>query len=122
MKPNSPCRDQTAEGVERWLRENVTPGTQVAIRTIMEGRLRYDMGQVTQVTFGRFEVALLKPKKGPFKSTMHFFYSGRSARVRSGAVRLVVPTKTVIAACNTCQQQHEGFLPGEPNSFICSFR
>ena len=102
-EPNSPCQDQTPQLIEAWLRENVTVGSQVVIRTIEDGLLRYELARVVRVGVGRFDVGSLE-QGAPAKSSTGFYYSGRSTKYHRRPIRLVIPTTAVLEACKRCKE------------------
>ena len=117
MTSKAPCFNQSEDGIRRWLLENVEVAIRVAMRTVKDGRLRYELGFVIRLERGRFAVAMpLSP--GLVVSSRYFYYSGRSCKNPRGPVRLVIPTTEVVEACAMCVET-EGFLPG---SYECSFR
>jgi hypothetical protein len=115
MSPNTPCRDQSEDLVRSWLLENAAVGARVVVRTLKDGLLGYEIAQIVAVERGKVKVGSLKRKA----DIGAFYFSGRSSVFRR-SMRLVIPTKEVLQACEVCER-NGGFLPGEPRSYICSF-
>jgi hypothetical protein len=118
--PNAPCADQTAADVERWLRENATVGSEVALRETQGGLLKYMRGRV--VRLGKEMLEIVRQRRdGSFDhSAESFNYSGRNRWHPNGQTRLVIPTPEVLSACDQCMTG-TGFLPGSPWSHTTSF-
>ena len=115
MDPNSPCHDQSAAGIEHWLRTEVRVGTPVVIRTMEKGSLHYQLARVVGLGNGRFEVDI-EGKDPSSTSAKYFYFSGKSCR-RYRTARLVLPTEAVLQACRICESSG-GFLRG---TYRCSF-
>jgi hypothetical protein len=118
--PNAPCADQTPGDIERWLRENVKVGSEVAIRETQGGLLKYMRGRVVRLGKGMLEVVRQKRDGGFDHSAESFNYSGRNRWHPKGQTRLVMPTADVLGACDQCMTD-TGFMPGSPWSYTTSF-
>jgi hypothetical protein len=117
---NSPCAEQTPEDIERWLREEIKPGSEVAIRETQGGLLKYMRGRVVRVGKAMLEVVRQR-RDGSFDhSGESFNYSGRNRWHPKGQTRLVMPTPDVLAACDQCMTD-TGFMPGSAWSYTTSF-
>jgi hypothetical protein len=117
-EPNSPCSDQSDKSIKRWLRSNIKVDAIVAIRQMQNGMLRYERATVRSVRPKNFNVSPQR-RDGTFdESTITFDYAGRHWREPAGQTRLVVPTPTVLEACDLCDFGSK-FLPGKPGRYIC---
>ena len=118
--PNSPCKEQTPEEVERWLRAEVQAGSEVAIRETQGGLLKYMRGRVVRLGKAMIEVVRLR-RDGSYDHTGESFdYSGRNRWNPTGQTRLVMPTPDVLAACDQCMTD-TGFMPGTAWTYTTSF-
>lgn len=116
----SPYTDQTEQGIEEWLRTNVTVGTHVAIRHTQYGLLSYERGIVTRLGKGRFEVATQRRDGSFAESGESFYFSGKNCWHPKGQTRLVIPTEAVLDACEQCRAGN-GHLHGPHWRYRVSF-
>jgi hypothetical protein len=112
----SPCFDQTNEAIEEWLRANVGDGCQVVMRDTRGGLLSYKRGVVVRLGKGRFEVAPQLADREFASAGEAFYYSGKNCWRPKGQVSLVMPTESVLRACDDCLSNN-GFLPALPWSY-----
>jgi hypothetical protein len=118
--PNAPCADQTPDDIERWLRENATVGSEVAIRETQGGLLKYMRGRVVRLGKNMLEIVRQRRDGSYDHSAESFNYSGRNRWHPKGQTRLVMPTAGVLSACDQCMTD-TGFMPGSPWSYTTSF-
>jgi hypothetical protein len=115
----SPCSDQSAKSIKRWLASHVKVGAAVAIRRIQNGMLQYDRGVVLSVRPKNFNVGV-EQRDGSFADAGETFdYSGRKWGAPKSSVRLVIPTQAVEEACIVCDFG-AAFMPGQAGSYTYS--
>lgn len=97
--PQTPCHGQTADEVKAWLQANVCIGATVVIRHTQAGFLQYTTATVTRIGRGRFEVDTLGPANLS-TAGLTFYFSGKNCWSPKGKTCIVIPSKTVLAACS----------------------
>jgi hypothetical protein len=107
-EPQLPCSGQTQAAIERWLREHAGPGTVVAVRYTIGGRVAYQRGRVARAESDRIVLAMRR-SDGTFGPRAVFRYSGRNCW-NPGSSQLVIPTEAVLAACDA-YEDNGGSLP-----------
>lgn len=108
---NSPCAGQSADAIAAWLKEHVAISVEVVVRHTQAGMLKYEMGKVIRLGKGRFEVGMRSRNDIFAVSGGSFYYSGKNCWEPKGQTRLVIPTTSVLNACEVCAQ-NGGFMPG----------
>jgi hypothetical protein len=118
--PNSPCAEQTPDEIERWLREQVKVGSEVAIRETQGGLLKYMRGRVVRLGKAMLEVVRQRRDGSYEHSGESFNYAGRNRWHPTAQVQIVMPTAEVLVACDQCMTD-TGFIPGSAWSYTTSF-
>lgn len=117
---NSPCAEQTPDDIERWLRDEVKVGSEVAIRETQGGLLKYMRGRVVRLGKHMLEVVRQRRDGSYEHSGESFDYTGRNRWHPTAQTRLVMPTAEVLVACDQCMTD-TGFIPGSAWSYTTSF-
>jgi hypothetical protein len=116
---NSPCHDQSQQSIKKWLRANVKVGTLVVIRRIQNGKLQYERAAVLSVRPKNFNVGVQQRDGTIAASGETYDWSGSNWRDPKGPARLVLPTATVLKACDVCEFG-AAFMPGNARDYVFS--
>jgi hypothetical protein len=92
----------------------------VVIRNTQAGLLQYERGIVVRLGQGRFHIAARQHDGSLSGAPQAFYYSGKHGWHPKGQTRLIIPTPTVLEACDICEKAG-GFMPGGPWDFRTSF-
>jgi hypothetical protein len=95
----APDDDQSEKAIKKWLKSHLKVGLIVAVKRTEDGQPQFERGKVISIRPRNFNVST-EQADGTFPdSGMTFEYSGEA--LRESAVRLVMPTEAVLAACKS---------------------